>query len=48
MRALIREIRLHQRDAILDVGDAFEFLRAGTAHHAIDVVTFFQQELCKI
>ena len=48
MRQLVQQIGLMQLDLVAQVADAFEVLRAGPAHHAMDLVTAFQQKLGQV
>ena len=47
-RPLVRQVRLHQGNSILDVADALELFRARTTHHAVHVVALFQQKLRQV
>ena len=48
MRQLIQQIGLMQLDRVAQMADAFEVLGARPAHHAVDLVSPFQQELGQV
>src|SRR5207248_1381907 len=47
-RTLVKEVALVERDLVTDVLDALEFLRRGTAHHAVDLIALLEQQLGEV
>lgn len=45
---LVQQVCLADLDAVLDMLDAVEFLHAGTADHAVDLISLLQQEIGEI
>src|SRR6185369_9164633 len=47
-RELVQQIPLVQMDALAQVGDAFELLLGGPAHHPVHLVPLLQEELRQV